>query len=65
MRWWFTIAVLLSAQVMDEGVMWREATTIDQRKKVLARFFKSVLSEVSRMTFGHAANGVLANDQSA
>ena len=26
--------------------MWREATTMDQRKKVLAKFFKSVLSEV-------------------
>uniref|UniRef100_A0A2C9L3G3 EF-hand domain-containing protein n=1 Tax=Biomphalaria glabrata TaxID=6526 RepID=A0A2C9L3G3_BIOGL len=27
--------------------MWREAMTIDQRKEVLARFFKGVLAELS------------------
>ncbi|XP_059174875.1 dual oxidase 1-like [Physella acuta] len=32
---------------LAEHVMWREALTIDQRKEVLARFFKSVLNELS------------------
>ncbi|KAK3803212.1 hypothetical protein RRG08_013795 [Elysia crispata] len=42
MQWTFR-----ETHTMDEGVMWREATTMDQRKKVLAKFFKSVLSELS------------------
>ncbi|KAI8789215.1 G-protein coupled receptor 126, partial [Biomphalaria glabrata] len=35
------------APSLSEHVMWREAMTIDQRKEVLARFFKSVLAELS------------------
>lgn len=31
---------------MAENIMWREATTVDQRKEVLAKFFKSVVAEV-------------------
>ncbi|CAL1526685.1 unnamed protein product [Lymnaea stagnalis] len=33
---------------MAEQIMWREAMTIDQRKEVLARFFKSILVEVGK-----------------
>uniref|UniRef100_A0A0B7AIC9 NAD(P)H oxidase (H2O2-forming) n=1 Tax=Arion vulgaris TaxID=1028688 RepID=A0A0B7AIC9_9EUPU len=32
---------------MAENIIWREAMTVDQRKHVLARFFKSVLAELS------------------
>ncbi|XP_012942535.1 dual oxidase 2 [Aplysia californica] len=32
---------------MDEHIMWREAFTIDQRREVLTRFFKSILDALS------------------
>ncbi|XP_055864170.1 dual oxidase 2-like [Biomphalaria glabrata] len=35
------------APSLSEQIMWREAMTIDQRKEVLARFFKGVLAELS------------------
>ncbi|CAG5123669.1 unnamed protein product, partial [Candidula unifasciata] len=35
---------------MAENVMWREATTVDQRKEVLAKFFRSALAELSGQT---------------
>lgn len=31
---------------MAENVMWREAATVDQRKELLAKFFRSALAEV-------------------
>jgi dual oxidase len=33
--------------VMAEHIMWREATTVDQRKELLAKFFKSALADLS------------------
>ncbi|BFY98360.1 hypothetical protein BsWGS_01400 [Bradybaena similaris] len=35
---------------MAENVMWREAATVDQRKELLAKFFRSALAEISGQT---------------